>query len=109
MKIGRIKTGEWGKVKAFFDVTVGGLTIKGFRLVEGINGLFASMPSQQDKDGNYNDTVWADKETRSKLNDLAISAYKKGDTPKRMVGGMSEVDRLHTSNNYADKDEGIPF
>ena len=109
MKIGRIKTGEWGKVKAFFDVTVGCLSIKGFKLVEGINGLFASMPSQQDKDGNYNDTVWADKETRSKLNELAISAYKKGDTPKRMVGGMSEIDRLHTSDNYADKDEGIPF
>ena len=109
MKVGRIKTGEWGKLRAFFDLEVGGFTIKGFKIVEGSNGLFVSMPSQKNEEGEYNDTVWVDKDTRSKLNEVALEAYSKGDTPKRMSGGSSEIDRLHTSNSYADKDEGVPF
>ena len=109
MKVGRIKTGEWGKLRAFFDLEVGGFTIKGFKIVEGSNGLFVSMPSQKNEEGEYNDTVWVDKDTRSKLNDVALEAYSKGDTPRRMSGGSSEIDRIHTSNSYADKDEGIPF
>ena len=44
--------GEWGKTKAYFDVEIGGVTIKGCRLVEGENGVFASMPSvRKEKDG----------------------------------------------------------
>ena len=109
MKVGRIKTGEWGKLRAFFDLEVGGFTIKGFKIVEGSNGLFVSMPSQKNEEGEYNDTVWVDKDTRSKLNEVALEAYSKGDTPRRMSGGSSEIDRIHTSNSYADKDEGIPF
>ena len=109
MKVGRMKTGEWGKLRAFFDLEVGGFTIKGFKIVEGSNGLFVSMPSQKNEEGEYNDTVWVDKDTRSKLNEVALEAYSKGDTPRRMSGGSSEIDRIHTSNSYADKDEGIPF
>ena len=108
MKVGRIKTGEWGKLRAFFDLEVGGFTIKGFKIVEGSNGLFVSMPSQKNEEGEYNDIVWTDKDTRSKLNEVALEAYSKGDTPRRMSGGSSEIDRIHTSNSYADKDE-IPF
>ena len=108
MKVGRMKTGEWGKLRAFFDLEVGGFTIKGFKIVEGSNGLFVSMPSQKNEEGEYNDIVWTDKDTRSKLNEVALEAYSKGDTPRRMSGGSSEIDRIHTSNSYADKDE-IPF
>ena len=108
MKVSRMKTGEWGKLRAFFDLEVSGFTIKGFKIVEGSNGLFVSMPSQKNEEGEYNDTVWVDKDTRSKLNEVALEAYSKGDTPRRMSGGSSEIDRIHTSNSYADKDE-IPF
>ncbi|QDP67922.1 MAG: putative SpoVG [Prokaryotic dsDNA virus sp.] len=110
MKITRMKTGSWGKLKAFFDLEVSGLTIKGLKLVEGINGLFVAMPSQQNKEGEYNDTVYAAKETKAEIEKVALKAYEKGDVqPKRMIGGMSEVDRIKNSNNYADKDEGVPF
>ena len=34
MTITRMTKGDWGKVKAFFDVKVSGITIKGFKLVE---------------------------------------------------------------------------
>ena len=110
MKIKRMSKGEWGKVKAFFSLeTNEGFIITGLKIVDGINGMFVSMPSQQDKDGNYNDIVMATKDVRKSLNEIAISAYKKADTPRRMVGGMSEADRLQSSYDYADKDDGLSF
>ena len=53
MKIVRMTTGDWGKVKAFFDVEVESFTIKGFKLVDGANGLFVGNPSTKNKDGEY--------------------------------------------------------
>lgn len=75
MKITRMKKGNWSKIRAFFDVeTEEGFTIKGFKLIEGIAGLFVSFPSEK-KDGEYYDTVWADKELKDKLNHLAHNEY----------------------------------
>ena len=68
--------GQWGKLRAFFDLkTNDGFVIKGFKLVEGISGLFVGMPSTQGKDGEYYDTVFADKELRDELQQVAIRAY----------------------------------
>ena len=68
--------GSWGKVRAFFDLTTeDGFIIKGFRLVEGINGLFVSMPSQKGQDGEYYDTVLADRVLRDKISQMAIQVY----------------------------------
>ena len=76
MKISRMNKGDWGKVKAFFDLeTQDGFTIKGFKLVEGANGMFAGFPSQQNKDGEYNDTIFADKTLKQKVNQLALEHY----------------------------------
>ena len=77
MKIERINKGSWGKVRVFFDLTTQeGFTIKGFKLIEGINGIFVSMPSQKGSDDEYHDTVWSDKDTKNILNNLAIKAYE---------------------------------
>ena len=113
MKVSRMKTGEWGKLRAFFDLEVDGFTIKGFKIVEGSNGLFTSMPSQKNEEGDYNDTVWVDKDTRPSLNDMAISFYNNEKHPmpidrSKKSGGMSETSRLENSNNLEDKDD-IPF
>ena len=43
MRISRMKVGEWGKVRAFFDVEVEGITINGFKLINGVNGLFLGI------------------------------------------------------------------
>ena len=68
--------GEWGKLRAFFDLkTSDGFVIKGFKIVEGINGLFVGMPSVQNKEGEYYDSVFADKELRDELEKLAIREY----------------------------------
>ena len=68
--------GSWGKIRAFFDLqTQEGFTIKGFKLVEGINGLFVGFPSQKGSDDEYRDTVWAERELKDELTQLAIKEY----------------------------------
>ena len=80
-RIDRMNVGPWGKVMAYFDVVSSeGFSMKGFKLVDGINGLFVSVPSQKgtDEQGNpkYFDTIWIEsKELRQELNDLAIETY----------------------------------
>ena len=76
MKIERMNKGSWGKLRAFFDLrTSDGFVIKGFKIVEGINGLFVGMPSVQNKEGEYYDSVFADKDLRDELEKLAIREY----------------------------------
>ena len=76
MKISRMNKGTWGKLRAYFDLTTqDGFTIKGFKLVEGINGLFVGFPSQKGSDEEYHDTVWADREIKENVNQLAIKTY----------------------------------
>lgn len=91
--------GQWGKVKAYFDVENSGFEIKGFRLVEGINGLFVSMPSRKGTDENGNDkwfdTVWIEsKNQREELNTLALNEFNNS--------GSSDM----PSNNQADVTTG---
>ena len=77
MKISRMNKGEWGKVRAFFDLeTEEGFTIKGFKVVQA-DDLFVGFPSQKDKDGEYNDTVYADKTLKQKINQLALDYYNR--------------------------------
>ena len=67
---------EWNKVKAFFDLqTEEGFTLKGFKLVEGASGMFVGFPSQKNKDDEYQDTIFADKTLRQKVNQLALEHY----------------------------------
>ena len=87
MKIESMNKGSWGKVRAFFDLsTKEGFTIKGFKLIEGINGLFVSNPSQKGNDNEYYDTIWIEsKDLREQLNQLAINTYNEG-----MSSGMNQ-------------------
>jgi len=76
MKIYRMNKGSWGKVRAFFDIqTDDGFIIKGLRLIEGINGKFIAMPSQKGQDGEYYDSVLADKELKDELCQIALQEY----------------------------------
>ncbi len=65
------------KLKAFVDITLAGLVIKGLRVVEGKNGLFVGMPRQQGKDGKWYNSVYpATKEIHQELTDFVLAAYK---------------------------------
>ena len=81
MKITKINKGNWGKIKAFFDLeTEEGFTIKGFKIVEGIDGIFIGFRSQKnEKDGEYYDTIWADKELKQKVEQLAAKEFDGSD------------------------------
>ena len=104
MTIENMKKGEWGKIKAFFDIVTGeGFTMKGFKLVEGANGLFAGFPSQQGKDGEYYDTVWADRELKDKVSSMAVKAYDGEDD------GIVEMDLEDIPIKTPEKEEELPF
>ena len=93
-----MKKGTWGKIKAFFDLqTEDGFTIKGFKMVEGTNGLFVGFPSQKNNDDEYHDTVWADKDVKDRVIELAKKEYESVDTGHE---GFSPL---------AVQDEDVPF
>lgn len=76
MHIERINKGQWGKIRAFFDLrTDEGLVVKGFKIVEGSSGPFVGMPSQRGNDGQYYDTVFAEAEVKEEITRLALEAY----------------------------------
>jgi stage V sporulation protein G len=64
-------------LKAFVDVIFNGqLLIKGVRVIEGKNGLFAGMPKSQGKDGKWYETVRIlDEELKQELQDTVLGAY----------------------------------
>ncbi len=67
-------------LKAFFDLeTSEGITIKGFKIADGKNGLFIGVPSDQDKNdkGKYWDKVLMSKEVRDKVTKIALDEYSK--------------------------------
>jgi stage V sporulation protein G len=73
-----LKNDSGGKTAAFFDIeTNDGIAIKGFRLVNGSNGLFMSSPDQKGKDGKYYETVILPKEMKSDLEKMALDEFKK--------------------------------
>jgi len=99
MKIERMFKGDFGKIRGFFDLqTEEGLVVKGFKIIEGINGLFVSMPSQQ-KDGEWQDTCYCNKETREKLNYMAIKHYEE----------LPSKNLEQQNNQQIQTDENIPF
>lgn len=79
MKIVRINplhNSSGSKTVAFLDIqTEEGIIIKGFRLVNGSNGLFLSAPNEKGKDGKYYDSVVIPKEMKEELQKNAIDEY----------------------------------
>ena len=125
MKIERMNKGEWGKIRAFFDLrTQEGIVIKGFKLVEGINGMFVGMPSQKGKDEEYFDTIFMDRDLRDELNQVAVDSYEndstsqpnpnpekaepvESETGASMTDELSPAEKTETVQPFDDND--IPF
>ena len=106
MKIDRMNKGEWGKLRAFFDIkTNEGIVIKGFKLVEGVNGLFVGMPSQKGKDDEFFDTVFMEREARDQLNDLATDEYNNPSSSPESSSSETEPTSNISSDEPAKIDE----
>ena len=100
--------GNWGKIRAFFDLqTEDGFTLKGFKLVEGINGLFVGFPSQKGSDDEYHDTIWADRDVKEQVNQLAIKTY--GQEVMSPAPGMENNDFPPHPAEMADTPVAAPF
>ena len=92
MKIERMNKGEWGKIRAFFDIrTDEGFVVTWFKLVNGVKGLFVGFPSQTGHDDEYYDTVWAETELRDKLTPIAINEDG-GDISMKQKSGNNMMD-----------------
>ena len=66
-------------------------SIKGFKLVNGVKGLFVGFPSQKGQDDEYYDTVWAETELRDKLTQIAINEYG-GDISMQQNSGINMME-----------------
>ena len=78
IRMNPLKSDGSGKTAAFLDIqTKDGIVIKGFRLINGSNGLFLSSPDQKGKDGKYYETVTLPKEMKSELEKMAIDEFNK--------------------------------
>ena len=76
MKIAKMHKGDYGNIKAYFDLlTDEGITIKGFKLVQGTDGLFVGFPSVKNDDNEYKATVWAEKDVKEQVNKIAMAKY----------------------------------
>lgn len=63
-------------LKAFADVIIGEVLVKGVRIVEGERGLFVAMPKSQSKDGKWYPTVMlVDKSMQGELQSIVLEAY----------------------------------
>ena len=105
--------GEWGKLRAFFDLkTSDGFVIKGFKIVEGINGLFVGMPSVQNKEGEYYDSVFADKDLRDELEKIAIREYGQESVASSSSTSPNSTEESNKSEDVKNKEydeDDIPF
>jgi len=110
--------GEWGKIKAFFDIeTEEGFVVKGFKLVQGINGLFVGFPSQKGNDDEYYDTVWAEKDLREELSQMAIDHYGQEimptegtiDQDNAQPSAATTIDTTVIDTSDSITDDDIPF
>tara|TARA_R110002020_G_scaffold268819_1_gene484028 strand:+ start:6540 stop:6875 length:336 start_codon:yes stop_codon:yes gene_type:complete len=101
MKITHVKVNKFtnGKLRAFADVTFDStITIKGYKVFEGSNGMFVSGPSRQDKDGKYYDIVWVeDQDFMKEIQKSVLKFYE--DAPDASSNRPSRGGR---SNRVAD-------
>ena len=73
----KFDNGSGSALKAFADVIIGEVLVKGVRIIEGNNGLFVTMPKSQGKDGKWYPTVaLVDKSMQGELQSIVLEAYQ---------------------------------
>jgi stage V sporulation protein G len=79
------------KLRAFATLVLDGCFVVGdFRIVEGEEGYFVSMPSRRKRDGSYKDTCFPlDPTTREALEERVLLAYEESTGAK----AISRIER----------------
>ena len=111
MKITEVKVREFGKgnLKGFADVTFDNcFVVKGLKIMNGQNGIFVNMPSQEKK-GEYFDTAFPiTKEFRQELVDAVLSEYGSEDEKNAEGTVVNNTVVSTVKPNGLDEDE-FPF
>ena len=69
-------TGD-SKLKAFADVRFGGaMTVKGFGVFQGRDGVFVAMPRKVSKDGKWFDILLADEDLKDAIEEKILESYR---------------------------------
>ena len=72
-----LKGDNGSRTRAFVDVVVGGIKIRGMRVVRGSRGLFVGMPQEVDSSGKHHDVVYfVDKDLRKEVEKAVLSEYE---------------------------------
>ncbi|NTV84023.1 MAG: hypothetical protein HGA23_06970 [Bacteroidales bacterium] len=79
MDIVGIRQVSIGKIRASVDIqTSEGFIVKGFKVVDGDNGLFVAMPSERTRTGKYLDLVRIDDPSlKEMLETLVLDVYRR--------------------------------
>ena len=79
MEVVGIRQLNVGKIRASIDIrTSEGFIIKGFKVIEGDNGLFVGMPSERTRTGKYIDLVRIeDSNLKEMLSTLVLDYYQR--------------------------------
>ena len=109
MTIERMKKGNWGNIKAFFDLkTEDGFLITGMKIVDGVNGKFVGFPSKAEEGGKYSEIVRAERDVRDKAAKLAIEHYD-NQTEEAFDDIPGAFDTKKTPEKTESSTEEIPF
>ena len=110
---------QLGNLHGFASVTIGGIRIDDFKIVENKDGeLFVGMPSRPDKNSEtgYRNTVFIEKEHREDFNAAVLDKYRTAlekaqtrtektppaqEKPKRMADQVAEASKAAAKNNVA--------
>ena len=100
-----------GNLYGFASVTVGGIKIDDFKIVENKDGeLFVGMPSKPDKTSKtgYRNTVFVDKDFKDDFSaavigkyNAAVQAHNREDKPERMADQMAKAKKEADRHNAA--------
>lgn len=95
IRASRVKIIDRDKLKAFADIVINeSFVVKGFRVIEGQNGLFVSMPSKARGDNQYDDIFFPiTAEARQHLQKVILDEYE----------------RVRNSSGGGDSAEDLPF
>ena len=68
---------EDSKLKSFADVAIGEFKVKGFRILDGKNGLYLGMPQEQGKDGRWYSSFYSrNPEAKQALTKIVLAAFQ---------------------------------
>lgn len=84
---------EQSNLRAFADVTLGGcFAVKGIRVMDSAKGLFMSMPSKKDRDGEYHEICFpTTARMRSDLKKAVMGEYQRVMEQYQMEAGQPPV------------------